>query len=126
MKLRENLQILSTIFPSYIYLSISTYDKKLYVATALLILTFYLYKSYYFNLNNNTLTSDWSINRKVAISSLLLFLILSQNRYLNIETITWDTSSYLVASNEIDRGFIPLQTQWESKGPLTMYIYYLI
>jgi hypothetical protein len=126
MKLRDNLQILSTIFPSYIYLSISTYDKKLYVATALLILTFYLYKSYYFNLNNNTLTSDWSINRKVAIFSLLLFLILSQNRYLNIETITWDTSSYLVASNEIDRGFIPLQTQWESKGPLTMYIYYLI
>ena len=55
-----------------------------------------------------------------------LFVIITQNRFLNIETITWDISSYLVASNEIDKGFLPLETQWESKGPLqyTYIIFY--
>ena len=45
---------------------------------------------------------------------------------MNIETITWDVSSYLVASNEIKYGFLPFETQWESKGPLTIYVYYFL
>ena len=49
-----------------------------------------------------------------------------QNHLLQFETITWDTSSYLVASQEIGRGFIPYETQWESKGPLLLYLYYFL
>ena len=49
-----------------------------------------------------------------------------QNHLLQFETITWDTSSYLLASQEIGRGFIPYETQWESKGPLLLYLYYFL
>ena len=55
----------------------------------------------------------------------ILFILISQNRHLNFETITWDISSYLVASNDLDDNLIPFTTQWESKGPLSIYIYYL-
>ena len=56
---------------------------------------------------------------------LLFFVLISQNRYLNYESITWDISSYLVASNDLDNHLIPFSTQWESKGPLSIYLYYL-
>ena len=32
--------------------------------------------------------------------------------------------SYLVAAQEIGRNHIPFETQWESKGPLFLYLYY--
>lgn len=52
-------------------------------------------------------------------------LVILQNFYLNFETITWDVSSYLVASQELENNLIPFSTQWESKGPLNSVIYYL-
>ena len=57
---------------------------------------------------------------------LLFFPItyIMQNHLLQFETITWDVSSYLVASQEIGRGFIPFETQWESKG--LFYFIYII
>ena len=69
----------------------------------------------YFKLNN--------LNNFLNIAFLLTLTILTQNKYLNIETITWDVHSYLVAAQEINSGFIPLETQWESKGPLLLYLY---
>ena len=54
-----------------------------------------------------------------------MFLI-TQNFDLNFEQITWDTASYLVASQEVGLGYIPFETSWESKGPLLFYIYYLL
>jgi len=69
----------------------------------------------YFKLNN--------LNNFLNIAFLLTLTILTQNKYLNIETITWDVHSYLVAAQEINYGFIPLETQWESKGPLLLYLY---
>tara|TARA_B100000131_G_scaffold312481_1_gene346627 strand:- start:2410 stop:3843 length:1434 start_codon:yes stop_codon:yes gene_type:complete len=45
---------------------------------------------------------------------------------LNYEVITWDVPSYLVASQEINAGYLPLETQWESKGPLFLYLYNII
>ena len=64
--------------------------------------------------------------------NLLIFLIyllvdvITQNYYLNFETITWDTASYLVASQDISLGYIPFESSWESKGPLIYYIYYFL
>ena len=59
--------------------------------------------------------------------TLLFFItLLTQNVYLNIETIEWDIASYLIATQDIKSGFLPNQTQWESKGPLLFYIYYFI
>ncbi|MDC3227025.1 hypothetical protein OBA39_02870 [Acidimicrobiaceae bacterium] len=57
---------------------------------------------------------------------LFLFTIITQNIYLNIETIEWDIASYLVASQGIENGLLPNQTQWESKGPIFIYLYYLL
>ena len=54
---------------------------------------------------------------------MFVITLITQNVYLNYETITWDVASYLVASIEISEGFIPMETQWESKGPLLFYIY---
>ena len=65
-------------------------------------------------------------NHILNIFLLLIFTIITQNKFLNIETISWDVASYLVASQEIESGYIPLETQWESKGPLFMYLYFLI
>ena len=65
-------------------------------------------------------------NHVLGIFILLIFTFITQNRFLNIETISWDVSSYLVASQEIGRGYVPLETQWESKGPLFLYLYFLV
>jgi hypothetical protein len=45
---------------------------------------------------------------------------------LNFETIDWDVASYLVASQDIANGNVPNQYQWESKGPVLFYFYYLL
>ena len=68
-----------------------------------------------------------NIGRKTQIAtsilSLFVIAIITQNVYLNYETITWDVASYLVASIEVSEGYLPMETQWESKGPLLFYIY---
>ena len=68
-----------------------------------------------------------SLNAKnlFAYLGLFLFTIITQNIYLNIETIEWDVASYLVASQGIENGVLPNQIQWESKGPVFIYLYYI-
>lgn len=126
MKTKQNLIVISTLIPAMLFLKISSYEKSLYVGTAILFITLLLFKNEYFTLNNISNSNNFSIDLKVQLLLLFVFLLFSQNRFLNIETITWDVSSYLVAANEIDNGFIPMETQWESKGPLTIYIYYFL
>ena len=59
--------------------------------------------------------------------TLLFFItLLTQNVYLNIETIEWDIASYLIATQDIKSGFLPNQTQWESKGPIFIYLYFFL
>jgi len=53
-------------------------------------------------------------------------VVVTQGQYLHIETIDWDIASYLVASQDIGKGFLPNETQWESKGPVLFYLYYFI
>ena len=57
---------------------------------------------------------------------IFLYLIIFQNYFLNYETITWDVSSYLVASQELEQGNLPFSTQWESKGPLNNIFFFLL
>jgi len=71
--------------------------------------------------------SNYPTGTKIFSSLYLLLLVLvTQNYLLNYEIIDWDISSYMVASNEISRGFLPNETQWESKGPVLMYMYSLL
>ena len=69
---------------------------------------------------------DLKLNHLSIILGLTFFAILSQNIYLNFETIDWDVASYLVASQDIANGNVPNQYQWESKGPVLFYFYYLL
>lgn len=57
--------------------------------------------------------------------SILLFLIISQNKYLNFETIDWDIHTYLVSARDASSN-LPLSRQWESKPPLFFYIVNLL
>jgi hypothetical protein len=121
-----NSKNLITLFLPIIFLFFSTYEKKLYIATAIFILSIVIFYSYYFQGNEIKSFRDNSINSKFIYLFLLCYLLITQNTYLNFESITWDVSSYLAAANEINLGFIPMETQWESKGPLTIYIYYFL
>ena len=56
---------------------------------------------------------------------LLVFTLVTQNIYLNIETLEWDIASYLVASQGLQDGTLPNELQWESKGPIFIYMYHL-
>tara|TARA_B100000965_G_scaffold167945_1_gene140079 strand:- start:513 stop:2201 length:1689 start_codon:yes stop_codon:yes gene_type:complete len=74
----------------------------------------------------NNFHFDLKLNHLSIILGLTFFAILSQNIYLNFETIDWDIASYLVASQDIANGNVPNQYQWESKGPVLFYFYYLL
>ena len=93
----------------------------------LIILYLLLYKDLSGKLNPE---NDWSvklfqnINSLWLVAILFIFTIFTQNSFLNYETITWDVASYLVASIEVGQGNIPMETQWESKGPVLFYLYY--
>ena len=66
------------------------------------------------------------LNKKILYLLIFLFLLLTQSYYLNYETIDWDTNSYLVSSQDILRGNLPYEIQWESKQVLFYYLYALI
>ena len=63
---------------------------------------------------------------KISVFGLFFLIIITQNVTLNFEVISWDIPSYLVASQEINMGYLPLETQWESKGPLFFYMYNIV
>ena len=81
----------------------------------------------YFNLGEKGLTNiEPSLNTPIFVFLIFLTTILTQNVNLNFETLDWDIHSYLVVAMDIDRGYIPLENQWESKGPLLFYMYNLL
>lgn len=57
---------------------------------------------------------------------LFLLVILFQNRLLNFEIISIDVPSYLVASQGVSFNSLPFENQWESKGPVFIYLYKLL
>ena len=120
---RVNALTISTlVFANYL---ININKKVTVISGLLLIIILLFYKKYFSNnldvdLENNLLSSPLVILLFFPITYIL------QNHLLHFETITWDVSSYLVASQEIGRGFIPFETQWESKGPLLLYLYYFL
>lgn len=54
---------------------------------------------------------------------LFAVVIILQNRLLNYEIISMDVPSYLVASQDVTFSNLPFENQWESKGPVFMYLY---
>jgi len=131
MFIKKDILTLSLVFSLLIlnYLNIS---KKATIASIVLIIFVLILE--YLNINSNKNNDEFSNSRLESLleRKYLVFLIffigilITQNVYLNYEVITWDVPSYLVASQEINAGYLPLETQWESKGPLFLYLYNII
>ena len=131
MFLKKDILTLSLVFSLLIlnYLNIS---KKATIASIVLIIFVLILE--YLNINSNKNNDEFSNLRLESLPErkYLVFLVffvgilITQNVYLNYEVITWDVPSYLVASQEINAGYLPLETQWESKGPLFLYLYNII
>ena len=127
---KNYLSLLIVIFLPFYFSLVNNYQKSVtFTSIIFLLLCIVFYKSIF---SENVLTSVFKVEKFFpntdSVFLLILFLItmFTQNKYLNIETITWDVSSYLVASQEINKGFLPFETQWESKGPLFLYLYNFI
>ena len=88
----------------------------------LIYLVIFLY-SFFFNKSSIS-----KLNLNIKLYYLLLFLItlIFQNHLLNFEIISIDVPSYLVASQSVSFSTLPYEIQWESKGPLFMYLYKLV
>lgn len=117
-----------SIFP-YFLTKILNFEKSLTVITLVYIfIIFYTYNKLDNNLEsflNSKLLIFNKINFLIYLLLFILFILISQNYFLNIEIITWDVPSYLVGSQEVKLGNLPFETQWESKGPLLTYLYFL-
>lgn len=59
----------------------------------------------------------------IYLAVLFLLNFIFQSFYYNYESINWDISSYLVASDDLLRGNFPYENQWESKQPLFYLMY---
>ena len=66
------------------------------------------------------------LNNRINYLFILLLTIVFQNALLNYEVISIDVPSYLVASQVVTLDTLPYEVQWESKGPLFMYLYKLV
>ena len=66
------------------------------------------------------------LNSRLNYLFILLVTIIFQNALLNYEVISIDVPSYLVASQVVTLDILPYEAQWESKGPLFMYLYKLV
>jgi len=104
---------------------------NIYALTTLafaLFLCFQIYEVRLHNISNVNKIQDYLLRSNIKSSYILifLFLIVTQSAYLNYETIDWDTNSYLVSSQDILRGNLPYETQWESKQVLFYYFYAIL
>tara|TARA_Y100000996_G_C22557857_1_gene656235 strand:- start:2175 stop:3866 length:1692 start_codon:yes stop_codon:yes gene_type:complete len=131
MLLKKDTLTLSLII-SLIILNYLNISKKATIASILII--FFVLILEYLNISSNENKDKFSNSKLESLFEnkyliLLIFFVgvlITQNVYLNYEVITWDVPSYLVASQEINAGYLPLETQWESKGPLFLYLYNFI
>ena len=127
---KNYLSLLIVIFLPFYFSLINNYQKSVTLTSALFLsLCIVFYKKIF---SDNVFYPGFKVEKyfpirdSVFLIVLFLIVLLTQNKYLNIETITWDVPSYLVASQEINKGFLPFETQWESKGPLFLYLYNFI
>ena len=123
----------SSFFLSLGFLYITEINKEATIATLIIGIFFGLQliinrkKKTNHGVNVKNLNDSNTIIKKISVYLVYFFLIIiTQNVTLNFEVISWDIPSYLVASQEINMGYLPLETQWESKGPLFFYMYNIV
>ncbi len=118
MKQKKLKNYFLIIFP---ILLLSFFKSSIEVKTLLIIIISLIYIKYDVGLFNFNLK-----NFKTPLFLLFIVTIITQNQFLNYEMISLDTPSYLVASQKVGLNELPFQNQWESKGPLFLYMYNFI
>ena len=121
--------ILFSISVVCFYYSTNSSKAASFLAAGIIFITIFLviqfdrffFKSYPAKINDYT-----NLQEPFLLVLIGVVLMITQNTNLNFETIDWDIHSYLVASSEINNGKLPLETQWESKGPVFFYMYNFI
>ena len=81
-----------------------------------------------FNKTNFEIYSKYRLEEKFKTHNLIFVLfiaIIYQTQSLNIEIVDWDTSSFLIVAQDLFKGNLPYEFQWESKGPLFYFLYAL-
>ena len=113
-----------------IFFFIFNYFLSLNIVSYFLLL---LFPTIFYFLNNWEIeeTNNLEIKNYKHVDKLLLFLIfvtvlLIQSSSHHYETLDWDINSFIVASQDVGRGNLPLENQFENKQPLLFIIYYLI
>jgi len=123
VRANNNSQVFLMVFLFCIFIMGFDFKNKIEIGTIFLFLLILFINDY--SVKDILIDSrkEWIV---VLFSSIiiLLFTFVSQNVYLEFETIDFDIASYLVVSQDIDKGNLPNEVQWESKGPLLFYIYY--
>lgn len=124
------ISIIITIFTPILLFPFVEIEKSLFLITFLYIFLILIFRKlifskvkYFFKFKSNQ--EIYRINI-FNIFIIFIFLIVTQNYLLHYETISWDVPSYLVATYDVQTGNLPFTTQWESKGPLLIYIYYFL
>ena len=118
--------------PSLIILTVSYFGILEYVFNtnirikSIFYLLFFVLIQKIINSNPNDIENNIKFNKWVNYFGLFFLTIIFQNALLNYEIISIDIPSYLVASNAISFEILPYESQWESKGPLFMYLYKLV
>ena len=96
------------------------------IISFLIFLSFSLYEKKILQKKNNLQIPNFKFNPFFYYVILLFYVLFTQGQYLNYETIDSDTNSYLVSSQDVLRGNLPYENQWESKQSLFYYIYALL
>ena len=121
---------LSCLTLPYLFTKLINHEKLVYIVSSILLLLLFSFQTTLKKKDNLNFELFFNLSERIHLYFYLLILFIftyiTQNVFLDFETISWDVASYLVASLQIGEGSIPYETQWESKGPLLMYIYYFI
>lgn len=129
MQLQYKNYYLIVLFSIIFYFLFNTLNIQKQATLSLIILVFFIlifYKKLFIFHEQNMYKFNINSISFFMILFLLFFTFISQNVFLNYETVDWDVSSYLVAAQDINKGNIPNENQWESKGPLLFYVYNIL
>ena len=132
----STLMVLSVL---YVVLLFTSSRVNIYLFTAISIL-FFIYTILFFdderiankiNRVSESGTFNKLNNKNSKVYFRILFLLLTilvlifQGQYLNFETIDADIHTYLLVGNDVLRGSLPYENEWDDKGPI-LYLFYAL
>ena len=132
----STLVVLSAL---YVVLVFNSSELNIYLFTAISIL-FFIYTILFFDderMGNKLIkvTESYTFNKlnnknpkfyfRILFVVLTILVLIFQGQYLNFETIDSDIHTYLLVGNDVLRGSLPYENEWDDKGPI-LYLFYAL